>query len=599
MINYLRHQLRHFIFFYTYLGNRVFVILFLSLVTGFLDGFGLAMFIPLIQVAGEESVDNSQVLESLGVLKFLVVGIANVGFELTPIVILTFLFVIFLLKGLIKYFEGYYKVIIQMYFVKKIRYQMVDSLGNMNFKDFLKLDAGRIQNTLSGEIYKIVSAYVAYFNTLQSVVLLLVYLILALMANFQFAILVSLGGYLTNLIYKIIYRHTETASINNSKLSHIYQSLLIQSVQYFKYLKATNYFEKYKLKLRSYVDKIEDEQKKIGVFNAILQASREPLVIGVVILVIIVQINVLEGNIATIFLSLLFFYRALNYIMVVQTSWQSFTSNLGGLHVGLELLEDFRKGEEKSNGTIAVERIHNIDLKDVSFCYNFDNFVLKNIYINIERKLTYALVGRSGSGKTTLTNLLAGLIDPSSGQIFINGVPRDQVKMSSFRNRIGYITQEPVIFNDTVFNNITFWSDFTPENVLRFNNAIKLANLEELVNSFPGGENTVLGDNGILISGGQKQRISIARELFKDVDVLIFDEATSALDSETEKSIQQNIESLKGSCNIILIAHRLSTVKNADEILVMKDGFIEARGSFSELMVSNRSFKNMVELQEF
>lgn len=599
MINYFRQQLRHFIFFYSYLGNKVFVLLFLSLLTGFLDGFGLAMFIPLIQVAGEESVDDSQVSESLGILKFLVTGITKAGFELTPLVILTFLFVIFLVKGLIKYLEGHYKVMVQMFFVKKIRYQMVDSLGNMGFRDFLKLDAGRVQNTLSGEIYKIVTAYVAYFNTLQSVVLLLVYLVLALMANFEFAILVSVGGYLTNFIYKIIYRHTETASINNSKLSHKYQSLLIQAVQYFKYLKATNYFETYKLKLRSYVDQIEEEQKRIGIFNAILQASREPLVIGVVILVIIIQINVLGGNIAAIFLSLLFFYRALNYIMLVQTGWQSFAANLGGLHVGVELLEDFKKGFENNTGSQKVETIREITLNDVSFSYNPDSQILRNIDLKVGNNLTYALVGRSGSGKTTLTNLLAGLIEPSSGGFFINGIPRNLVQLASFRRRIGYITQEAVIFNDTLFNNISFWAEPTPDNLNKFKKAVQLAHLQELMDSFPEKENTLLGDNGILISGGQKQRISIARELFKEVDLLIFDEATSALDSETEKSIQENIESLKGSCNIILIAHRLSTVKNADEILVMNEGLIEARGSFSDLMNSNRRFKNMVELQEF
>lgn len=599
MIKYFKQQLRHFLFFYSYLGNRVFVLLFLSLLTGFLDGFGLALFIPLVQVAGEGTADDSQVSESLGILKFLVTGITNVGFELTPVVILSFLFIIFLAKGLIKYLEGHYKVFVQMYFVKKIRFQMVDSLGDMGYRHFIKLDAGRVQNTLSGEIYKIVSAYVAYFNTLQSIVLLLVYLILALMANFQFAILVSVGGYLTNFIYKIIYRHTETASINNSKLSHVYQSLLIQAVQYFKYLKATDYFQTYKLKLRSYVDQIEEEQKKIGIFNAILQASREPLVIGIVILVIVVQINVLGGNIAAIFLSLMFFYRALNYIMLVQTGWQSFTSNLGGLHVGVELLEDFKKGVEVNEGNHNLNAIRQIQLKDVSFSYNPDQLILRNISLNIENNRTYAFVGRSGSGKTTLTNILSGLIKPSIGNFEINGLPIDQINLNSYRNRIGYITQEAVIFNDTLYNNISFWAKPTPENFDKFNKAVQLAHLEELIDSFPEKENTLLGDNGILISGGQKQRISIARELFKEVDLLIFDEATSALDSETEKSIQENIESLQGSCNIILIAHRLSTVKNADEIIVMNEGIIEAKGNFLELMNSNRRFKNMVELQEF
>jgi len=285
--------------------------------------------------------------------------------------------------------------------------------------------------------------------------------------------------------------------------------------------------------------------------------------------------------------------------MLVQTGWQAFTSNLGGLHVGVELLNDFENGLEVNSGTQKAESVRTITLTDVSFGYNPQNAILKGINLTIEDNRTYALVGRSGSGKTTLTNILAGLIEPSSGTFSINGIQREDVDLASFRKRIGYITQEAVIFNDTLFNNISFWADQNLENIERFRKAAQLAHLEELIESLPEKEDTLLGDNGILISGGQKQRISIARELFKEVDLLIFDEATSALDSETEKSIQENIESLKGSCHIILIAHRLSTVKNADEILVMNNGLIEASGSFSELMNSNPRFKTMVELQEF
>jgi ABC-type multidrug transport system fused ATPase/permease subunit len=590
---------KHFIFFYSYLGNRIIFLVVLSLVGGFLDGFGLALFIPLIQVAGKAQIDKAEAEESLGSLNFLLDFITWSGFELTAVVILVFLLLIFVVKGLFKYLESHYKVLVQMYFVRKIRYQMVDSLGDMEYRNFLGLDAGRVQNTLSGEIYKIVSAYVAYFNTLQSFVLLLVYVVLALLANFQFALVVSVGGYLSNLIFKIIFKYTESASLNNSKLSHKYQSSLIQAVHNFKYLKATNYFQKYKIKLKDYVDQIELEQKKIGIFNAILMAAREPLVIAIVVAAILVEIKLLNGNIAAIFLSLMFFYRALNFIMLVQTHWQAFTANLGGLHVGLELLNDLESGKEQDDSTVLVERIKSIYLNKVGFYYSPEKNVLKNIDLEIANNRSYALVGKSGSGKTTLTNLLVGLIHPTSGEFTLNGKPLRSYNLSSYRSKIGYITQEAVIFNDTVFNNITFWAEKTEANQKKFIKAIELANLTELVEGLPEKENTILGDSGALISGGQKQRISIARELFKDAELLIFDEATSALDSETEKMIQENIDSLKGSCNIVLIAHRLSTVKNADEILLMKDGEVECRGTFAELLSDSKTFKSMVELQEF
>jgi subfamily B ATP-binding cassette protein MsbA len=212
---------------------------------------------------------------------------------------------------------------------------------------------------------------------------------------------------------------------------------------------------------------------------------------------------------------------------------------------------------------------------------------------------TYAFVGESGSGKTSLVNLLIGLMQPSQGKIIVNGDDRRQVDLNLYRKRFGYITQEPVIFNDTIYNNVTLWAPKNDEHLGRFKRAIQMANIETFVNSLPEGMDTRLGDNGLLVSGGQKQRISIARELYKDVDILIFDEATSALDSETERLIQDNIDMLMGKFTLVIIAHRLSTIRKSDIISLMDKGRIVQSGSFDDLVLTNGQFKRMVELQEF
>lgn len=154
------------------------------------------------------------------------------------------------------------------------------------------------------------------------------------------------------------------------------------------------------------------------------------------------------------------------------------------------------------------------------------------------------------------------------------------------------------MFNDTIFNNITFWDNPSKENLKRFNEVIQLTYLSDFVNSLAEKENTYLGDHGILISGGQKQRISIARELYKNVELLILDEATSSLDSETEQIIQHNIEKLHGNVTMIIIAHRLSTIRNADSIYLMEKGNLMQSGTFDELMERSDHFRRMVELQE-
>nr|WP_304608467.1 ATP-binding cassette domain-containing protein [Pontibacter anaerobius] len=265
-------------------------------------------------------------------------------------------------------------------------------------------------------------------------------------------------------------------------------------------------------------------------------------------------------------------------------------------------MDEFNKElfqDQEQNGRTKIESFREvINLRNLSFSYG-RNLILKNVSLSIYKNEAIALVGESGSGKTTLMNLLCGLLKAEKGDLLVDGIEMHEIDMKSFQNRVGYITQEPVIFSDTVFNNVTFWASPTEENLKRFNEALEMASIADFVKGLPEKENSLLGNNGVLISGGQKQRISIARELYKEIDILFMDEATSALDSETEKSIQQNIEKLKGKYTIVIIAHRLSTIKNVDRIIYLNRGEIEDEGDFESLKFSSTSFNKMVNLQEF
>lgn len=597
MKKFLNKYFKYFSFFYEYLGYKIIILIGSSLLVGLLDGFGLALFIPVFQMAADGFTPENR--EALGKLDFLLDWIEKLGFGLNLNVVLMVMVSMFLLKSILKFYDGILKTKLQMEFVKKLRYEMVDGLGGMSYKNFVNLDAGKIQNTLSGEVFKVTYSFLTYFSTIQFVVLLLVYVTLAMLSNFQFAILVGIGGFLSNFIFKMIFKFTEKASVGVTAFNHEFQSYLIQAVHNFKYLKATDYFSKYKLKLKAIIDSIEVQQKKIGVYNAFLSSTREPIVLIIVVAVILVQVNYMEGSMATIMASLLFFYRALNYLISLQTSWQGFVAHYGGIVAAMELMDEFRSLQESTDQKPGVDKIREIGLDHLTFAYKPEIPVLKSIDLKIDQLKTLALVGGSGSGKTTMVNLIIGLLEPSQGEILVNGEERSKFDKAAYRRRFGYITQEPVIFNDNIFNNVTFWDEKSPENVSRFQEAIRLANIDGFVDSLPDRENTKLGDNGMLVSGGQKQRISIARELYKNVDVLILDEATSALDSETERSIQENIDNLRGKYTIIIVAHRLSTVKKADRILVLDSGEIVGQGNFESLVESSRIFKRMVELQEF
>src|SRR5699024_4890563 len=172
--------------------------------------------------------------------------------------------------------------------------------------------------------------------------------------------------------------------------------------------------------------------------------------------------------------------------------------------------------------------------------------ILEDVNLRIPKNRSVAFVGESGSGKTTLVNLVSGLLPEGEGEIVVDGTPLREIKKETYQSRIGYVSQDTVVFNDTVYNNVTFLAEPTKENLAKFERVIEKASLSVFLNELPEGKDTVLGNNGINLSGGQKQRISIARELFKEIDILILDEATSALDSETEKEIQDNLDQLKG-----------------------------------------------------
>lgn len=234
----------------------------------------------------------------------------------------------------------------------------------------------------------------------------------------------------------------------------------------------------------------------------------------------------------------------------------------------------------------------------MSFGYG-EKRILNSVSFAIVKDQVIAIVGESGSGKSTLMNILAGLFLPDSGLITLDGINMKEIDRNHFQKKIGYITQEPVIFDDTIYNNVSFWDKDTDENRKKCKEALNKASVLEFVESLENKEDSRLGNNGVMVSGGQKQRISIARELYKGIDLLLMDEATSALDSETELGIQENIDKLRGQVTIIIIAHRLSTIKNADRILLLKDGEIQASGDFEELEKHSIGFKKMVALQGF
>jgi subfamily B ATP-binding cassette protein MsbA len=550
------------------------------------------MFIPLIEAVSK----NGGSKENLGNLSFIIDVFNSFGLNLTLLSLLVVMISFFSLKGIFQYFAECRKVEYVQYFIRVIRIKLINALKNLDFKNFVTADVGKIQNTLSGEVTKVTVAFGSYMQVIGLSMMIVVYTVLAVISNPLFSIMVGVGGFLTNIFFKKVYKKTKQHSNSLTRSDHDFQGMLIQYVTFFKYLKATASSNTYAQKLTGKVSEIENHQIQMGKLNAFMGSIREPLLICIVMSVMIVQVKYFGANIAVMILSVLFFYRALNSVMMLQAYWNSFMSVSGSLYNMTNFTEELESGAEKLGTKELVSFSSKIKLEKINFSIDKKE-IIKDVSITISKYDLIAFVGESGSGKTTLMNVVSGLLKINNGKISIDGINYDELKMDTFQKRIGYITQEPVIFTDTIFNNVTFWSEKTEENLERFNKALKNANIHEYVYEQKEGEEFILGNNGINMSGGQKQRLSIARELYKEVDFLLFDEATSSLDSESERLIQDNINALKGKYTIIIIAHRISTIKNCDIIYFLENGCIAKSGIYNELITNSENFRKMANFQ--
>jgi ATP-binding cassette, subfamily B, bacterial MsbA len=250
--------------------------------------------------------------------------------------------------------------------------------------------------------------------------------------------------------------------------------------------------------------------------------------------------------------------------------------------------------ESKPNAKAVSEFRDSIEFKDVSFSYDKES-VLRNINLKIARGKTVALVGPSGGGKSTLADLVPRFYDPTIGEVLLDGVALPEYDLESLRRLMGVVTQESILFNDTIFNNIAFGMDnIKEEDVIH---AAKVANAHDFIVQSEEGYNTVIGDRGSKLSGGQRQRLAIARAVLKNPPILILDEATSALDSESERLVQDALTRLMQSRTSIVIAHRLSTIQHADEIVVIQDGRIVEQGKHDDLLKGNGLYRKLSEIQ--
>ena len=301
----------------------------------------------------------------------------------------------------------------------------------------------------------------------------------------------------------------------------------------------------------------------------------------------------LEGSAFIGYLAL--FYNIINPAKTLSTSFSNMQKGTAAIQRIEEVLKAPITVDDNPNGKKINSFNYSIEFKNVCFAYN-EFVILKNINLKIEKGKTIALVGSSGAGKSTLVDLVPRFHDVTSGELLIDGVNIKSYSLKSLRNLMGIVTQEPILFNDTIANNIALGKPNASEEEII--NAAKIANAHSFIFNKKLSYESNIGDRGSKLSGGERQRLTIARAVLKNPPILILDEATSSLDTESERLVQDAINHLMQDRTSIVIAHRLSTVRHADEIIVLQKGEIAERGTHNELIAKNGIYKRLVDMQK-
>lgn len=574
---------------YTY--SKVFLVFAFVTLASIAEAFGLVLFIPLI-----ESFDISNPAGSgtgdIGLFKSLGISFADTSFNKS----LLFIVLLFLLKGILLLTAEYLKTSFKVELQRLLRSEVASLHSTLAYSYYATKDSGQLIALLTGHVTKLAGASHIAISLVNSILQAIVYVCIALALTWEFAIWAICSGLLLVSLLNLLTIRARRHSHRLATETNAFTNAVIQSLSGFKYLLSTNQTYKFEKKIISSSERLASIDLKIGILQAITAKVKEPLAVIFILCLVWFQVQIEGQPITPILASILLLYRCFSALLSVQSNYQSLASRAGSVEIVMNEIDGLMRHQEVNLGRVRITSAPEIILRDVHFKYDGrSNSVLRGVNLVVPARSTIALIGRSGSGKSTIVDMISGVLKPSSGEILINSVSIDDLDLGNWRRHIGFVGQEPTIFDDTLANNILLKyvapSDHENRNKLLLSLAQR-AYIDRLVDELPSGFETKLGEKGILLSGGQKQRICIARELATNPSLLVLDEATSALDSASESEINRTIEHLKGEISVIVIAHRLSTVKNVDLVYVIDNGHIVESGSYSELRKKDGSMLN-------
>ena len=479
-------------------------------------------------------------------------------------------------------------------FEKNILIHSFDTFFNARWQFFCGNKQGKLLNSFTRELAIVGSSYLAIAHLAANIIQIIFYIIVPCYISFKVTLISFISAILFIIPFFILGKYSKKLGEKSTNTSNRITEILIESFSAAKLILGFGNKDKSIKSLSKVYDNHVSAVIKAEILTHSITVIYFPL--GITVL----TIAVLTGK------SLLL---PISEITVILYSFMKILPSIGKVTQFKNAIENFFPSYEQINklkqqaidfkqptGKIPFKKIKNIiEIKNLTFEFNKNIPILYNISMKIKKGQMVAIVGESGAGKTTLIDIIMGFNSPNKGKIEIDDIPFKLYDINSYRNKIGYVSQDSFLFNMTIKDNLRWACETADEE--KIIEACKKVNAHSFIMTFPQKYNTIVGDRGVRLSGGQIQRIALARAMIRDPEIIILDEATSALDTETELFIQKTIENIAHKTTVIAIAHRISTIANYDYIYLMNNGRILEEGTYLKLIKAERKFHKMVQLQ--
>ena len=520
--------------------------------------------------------------------------------QIVLIYVVTIVIITFLLKNLSGYLASYHMMHLRNGVMAKLRSVMYNKIISLPISFYSEKRKGDVMARMLGDIGEVQNSFFMLLELAVKEPLTIVFSIIMMFTfSWKLTLFVFIFIPISGLIISRIGKNLKSQSLKAQNEGGYMISLVEETLTGLKVVKSYTAEDIFKNRFNESVNRLLNLSNKIGKKNNLASPMSEFLgIITIAILLFYGGTLVFDKSLdGTVFLSFMgLAYNILTPAKAISKASYAVKNGISAAERVFEVLEQENTIDSKENALLKNTFDEKITIENINFAYQ-DEKVLKNFTIEVPKGKTIALVGQSGSGKSTIANLLTRFYDVQEGSIKIDGNNIKDINIHSLRALMGLVTQDSILFNDTIKNNILIGKpDATDAEIIE---ALKIANAYEFVKDLPDGIETNIGDAGGKLSGGQKQRLSIARAVLKNPPIMILDEATSALDTESEKFVQVALENMMQNRTSIVIAHRLSTIQKADNIIVMQKGEIVEQGTHDELLAKNGMYSKLVMMQSF